>query len=999
MIFSTWLRNWKRSIDRRWAWRPHVVGRRRNGGTRQRGRAARGPSMRPYLEVLEDRLTPAAPVPVQINVNDPSGGIDNPGYHIVSTLGSKVTLIDAINAANNTSDAFGGGSFIINLPAGKTITFSSPVPTFDKTTGDFNGWEDQNWYGANALPAISSNIKIEGNGDTLQVSGANMRFFYVSGGLMLTGGALNPGTLELDDLTLEGGTAQGGNGSGGGGGGLGAGGAIFNQGSLALNNVTLTDNKAIGGNGGGGGGNGGGGGMGSNANSSGDGGGFGGNFDISNIYPIATGGTGSNYGGGGGAGFGPSDNGGNAVGDAPGSGGGFGGFGGAGGGGGSFDGGGGGRGFSNGNGGNGGGFGEGGGSLDINGGGGGGGIGGGGGGGDGYGGGGGGFGGGGGGGDIDNTFGLGGGGYGGFGGGGGGTFGGSGSYYGRGGFGGGQGGQSSASNNVGGGGGAGMGGAIFNMFGTLTLTNSTLSGNAAQGGNGGAKGGVGGSGYGGALFNLDGNTTLTYVTIANNSAGSGSDSGGNGNAGGSGVYNLAYGNTLTGGANTATLALFNSVIGQDSGGNDLVNDSENGRNTNTAQINGTSSVVQGGAKQTGNGSNIVATGAITNTSPPSLATALADNGGLTPTLAPLSGSPVIGASYGSFPDVPNVDQRGLPRPSLSLPIKPDDGALQTQSNITVTVNNVTTTYTSAGQAITVTAKVDSFGVPLTQGQVQFQLDGISKTVALSPNNPGEANTTITLPSNATAGSYTLQVTYNYSNNIYTANGGSGTVTVQTANSALTATDTNSPIEDNGSSEKLDLQANVASSNGGVINEGAVVFTVNGVSSGPVAVKNGIASTTLTLAGTSLLKPGIYPNGILAAYIDDATNNYAAANGAGPVTVNALTAATPPTGGGTATPTNGNPPSSTPPSNSTPTLSPLQTTLEVALDTAAYLLQGNATVLLELEGLSEMFLGQTLPQPSDLLSTILSDLSVSGSAGLIGLQLGINFANSLNGKTT
>jgi hypothetical protein len=55
--------------------------------------------------------------------------------------------------------------------------------------------------------------------------------------------------------------------------------------------------------------------------------------------------------------------------------------------------------------------------------------------------------------------------------------------------------------------------------------------------------------------------------------------------------------------------------------------------------------------------------------------------------------------------------------------------------------------------------------------------------------------------------------------------------------------------------------------------------------------------------------------------------------------------------------------------------------------------------LELERFSEMFLGQSLPSSSDLLSTILSDLSLSGSAGLIGLQLGINFADSVNGKTT
>ena len=51
----------------------------------------------------------------------------------------------------------------------------------------------------------------------------------------------------------------------------------------------------------------------------------------------------------------------------------------------------------------------------------------------------------------------------------------------------------------------------------LTVINSTLSGNIAQGGNS-AGDGSGGSGYGGAIFNLDGTTILTYVTVANNNA-------------------------------------------------------------------------------------------------------------------------------------------------------------------------------------------------------------------------------------------------------------------------------------------------------------------------------------------------------------------------------------------------------------------------------------------------------------------------------------------------
>ena len=36
--------------------------------------------------------------------------------------------------------------------------------------------QNQNWYGPDALPAITTNITIIGNGDTLQISGTSMRF-------------------------------------------------------------------------------------------------------------------------------------------------------------------------------------------------------------------------------------------------------------------------------------------------------------------------------------------------------------------------------------------------------------------------------------------------------------------------------------------------------------------------------------------------------------------------------------------------------------------------------------------------------------------------------------------------------------------------------------------------------------------------------------------------------------------------------------------------------
>lgn len=128
---------------------------------------------------------------------------------------------------------------------------------------------------------------------------------------------------------------------------------------------------------------------------------------------------------------------------------------------------------------------------------------------------------GGGGGGGGNTSGFGGdGGFGG-GGGGGGSFFGSG---GVGGFGGGHGGQGRSGS--GGGGGAGFGGGIFLDQGTLSITNSTLTANTAQGGRGGTGGigggtGTGGYGYGGAIFNVNSTVTLAFDTLAFNTAGAG----------------------------------------------------------------------------------------------------------------------------------------------------------------------------------------------------------------------------------------------------------------------------------------------------------------------------------------------------------------------------------------------------------------------------------------------------------------------------------------------
>jgi hypothetical protein len=138
--------------------------------------------------------------------------------------GGVITLRDAINIANSRS-----GADTIVLQANQTYNLDQV---------------DNNWYGANGLPAISSTITIQGNGATLIHSGGpSFRFFYVSDPQY---GGLPAGSLTLQGLTLQGGVALGGT-SYYGGGGLGAGGAIFNQGTLVLQSTLLTQNTAQGG--------------------------------------------------------------------------------------------------------------------------------------------------------------------------------------------------------------------------------------------------------------------------------------------------------------------------------------------------------------------------------------------------------------------------------------------------------------------------------------------------------------------------------------------------------------------------------------------------------------------------------------------------------------------------------------------------------------------------------------------------------------------------------
>ena len=149
-------------------------------------------------------------------------------------------------------------------------------------------------------------------------------------------------------------------------------------------------------------------------------------------------------------------------------------------------------------------------------------------------------------------------------------------------------GNSGANGGFGGGGGAGMGGAIFNRGGTITLTNSTISGNSAVGGLRGelaasafGQPGVAGSGFGGGVFNLNGTIEVLSSTLSGNMATNGGAAVGTGAGGG--VFNLAHATAAASGitATAATLTLQNTIVANSVATSDVANEQRAGASTST----------------------------------------------------------------------------------------------------------------------------------------------------------------------------------------------------------------------------------------------------------------------------------------------------------------------------------------------------------------------------------------------------------------------------------
>jgi hypothetical protein len=212
-----------------------------------------------------------------------------------------------------------------------------------------------------------------------------------------------------------------------------------------------------------------------------------------------------------------------------------------------------------------------------------------------------------------------------------------------------------------------MGGAIFNMQGTLTIVDSTIVGNSAIGGLDGVTDHA--KGIGGAVFNLNGAFTATGSTFAANTAANYAAQ----------IYNLVYDSHT---ARIAQTTLRDTIVSGGLGPADLasvktafISPSPLGSaNADLSQFDLVRQIATPGVDEMG-----TVTGAPLAGDP--LLGPLQDNGGPTPTMAPASGSPAIdaGSAFGL-----TGDQRGLQRPCdfASLPNAGDGsdiGAVEIQT--------------------------------------------------------------------------------------------------------------------------------------------------------------------------------------------------------------------------------------------------------------------------------------------------------------------------------
>ncbi len=368
---------------------------------------------------------------------------------------------------------------------------------------------------------------------------------------------------------------------------------------------------------------------------------------------------------------------------------------------------------------------------------------------------------------------------------------------------------------------------------TLTLTNSTVSGNRANG-----------SGTGGGIFHGsgNGNGTLAVVscTIVNNSG-----------ANGGGIHTVSGGSA----ANSATTTLSNTIVANNTPTNFV-----------TATHNGSTAAVTSQGFNLSDNYNGVVTLLSTDITAQPLLGPLSLNGGQTPTHALLGGSPALdkGSATGT-------DQRGLPRQFNIPTIAPatggndsDIGAVEMQALIVTTLaesgagslrDAITTANTNAA---TLADIIFSDGLTGTI-DLESALDNI--TASLTINGPGANLLTVRRAYDATS-----------SFSVFSIAAG---VTDRVAMSGMTIS--NGYINFGGGIDSLSnlTLTNVdVTGNWGVLGGGVAIFSADGVFTG----------CTFSGNKTNLFGGGIYFQGggghTLRLLNCTISGNYAASKGGG-----------------------------------------------------------------------------------------------------------------------
>ena len=407
---------------------------------------------------------------------------------------------------------------------------------------------------------------------------------------------------------------------------------------------------------------------------------------------------------------------------------------------------------------------------------------------------------------------------------------------------------------------------------TIRISNSTISGNTAQGGEG-SGGGVdisastqyggvinalilnssitgnlatGGTGQGGGLSNTQGTVTqgtvqLINTTVATNKAHGFTAQGG-------GVYEdstnsdmylndtIAF-NTASAGAGEPTFGggffiatavppvLINTMLesntavtGPDYSGGVNTNSSNNFFTNGTPQL--------GPATPAPNGTTYY----------PVLPTSVTVNAGTTSIL------PIIAAAEGLMPSQASqaTDQIGSLRVRNGLTI--DIGAAQAELPTTTLVNNVAVPFTNADPEVTLIALVTSPRQNVNEGQIQFTIAGLTSQPLVEPVVNGRASITFGVPPNTPVGNYTIIATFVDSTGNFAPSTGSGVLTVFPSPTTVTINNVSIVY---GLFRVQETLTAVVRNAGVPVNEGFVTFTEGGQTvTAPII--NGLAMVTLNI---------------------------------------------------------------------------------------------------------------------------------------------------------